>query len=58
MVSKTILRILKNEIYTGTMVQGKKNNIQLQVKNIIQKPKNEWIYVENTHEGNHFKTGI
>ncbi len=46
----TILRILKNEIYTGTMVQGKKTTYNYKLKNIIKKPKSEWIYVENTHE--------
>ncbi len=46
----TILRILKNEIYTGTMVQGKKTTYNYKVKNIIKKPKKEWVYVENTHE--------
>ncbi len=45
-----MLRILKNEIYTGTMVQGKKTTYNYKLKNIIQKAKNEWIYVENTHE--------
>ena len=48
--AKAVLRILKNEIYTGTMVQGKKTTYNYKLKNIIQKPKNEWIYVENTHE--------
>ncbi len=46
----TILRILKNEIYTGTMVQGKKTTYNYKLKNIIKKPKSEWVYVENTHE--------
>ena len=45
----TILRILKNEIYTGTMVQGKKTTYNYKLKNIIKKPKTEWVYVENTH---------
>ena len=48
--AKAVLRILKNEIYTGTMVQGKKTTYNYKLKNIIQKPKEEWIYVENTHE--------
>jgi len=48
--AKAVLRILKNEIYTGTMVQGKKTTYNYKLKNIIQKPKNEWIYVENTND--------
>ena len=32
------------------MVQGKKTTYNYKLKNIIKKPKSEWIYVENTHE--------
>ena len=39
--AKAVLRILKNEIYTGTMVQGKKTTYNYKLKNIIKKPKNE-----------------
>jgi len=45
----TINKILNNELYIGNMVQGKKQqrmkHKQLQVK------KENWIVVENTHEG-------
>lgn len=46
----SVLRILKNELYTGTMVQGKTRKINYKV-NVRQKiePEN-WIRVEGTHE--------
>ncbi len=43
-------RILENEIYTGTMVQGKETTASHKIKKRIKIPKNEWIRVENTHE--------
>lgn len=46
----TVRRILKNEIYTGTMVQGKSRNISYKVQRSVKVPKNEWYRVENTHE--------
>jgi len=43
-------RILKNEIYTGVMVQGKEKTLNYKVKKRIKVDKNEWIRVEDTHE--------
>lgn len=43
-------RILKNEVYTGVMVQGKEKTLNYKVKKRIQVPKEEWIRVEDTHE--------
>lgn len=45
----TIYNILRNEIYTGTMVQNKSFR-QICKKNAIKLPKEKWIIVENTHE--------
>lgn len=45
-----VKRILENEIYTGTMVQGKKEKINYKLDKCIEKPKEEWIRVEGTHE--------
>lgn len=45
----TIRNILKNEIYTGSMVQNKSFRHMCQ-KNAISLPKEKWIVVENTHE--------
>ncbi len=45
----TIRNILKNEIYTGSMVQNKSFRHMCK-KNAISLPKEKWIVVENTHE--------
>lgn len=46
----TILRILSDEIYTGTMVQGKRTTPHFKLKERELKPSDEWVRVENTHE--------
>ena len=46
----TIRRILQNEVYIGTLVQGKKTTPNHKVKKVLEKDKSEWIRVENTHE--------
>ena len=43
-------RVLKNEIYTGVMVQGKEKTLNYKVKKRIKVDKKEWIRVEDTHE--------
>ena len=43
-------RILKNEIYTGIMVQGKEKTLNYKVKKRIKIKKEDWIRVEDTHE--------
>lgn len=45
-----VMRILTNEIYTGTLVQGKESTPNYKVKIRQKKPKEEWIRVENAHE--------
>ncbi len=46
----TIKRILTNEVYLGHMVQGKTEKINYKVKKYTEKPEQEWVKVENTHE--------
>lgn len=46
----SINRILTNEMYTGTMVQGINSKINYKIKQSRAIPKEEWIRVENTHE--------
>lgn len=48
--SATIKRILTNETYLGHMVQGKREKINYKLKKSVDKPQEEWIKVENTHE--------
>ena len=48
--AQTILRILKDEVYIGVLAQGKRAKVSYKVKREIQKPKSEWVRVENAHE--------
>ena len=45
-----VKRILTNESYIGTLVQGKEERINYKVKKSVKKPEEEWIRVEQTHE--------
>ncbi len=46
----TIKRILKNEMYTGSMVQGVSKKVSYKSKKMMSVPKSDWIVVKNTHE--------
>lgn len=46
----TVIRILQDEIYTGTMVQGKQKTPHFKLKELETKPTEEWVRVEGTHE--------
>ena len=48
--SSTIATILQNEVYTGTMVQGRNRVISYKVHKQICTPENEWFIVPNKHE--------
>lgn len=48
--STTVKRILTNEVYLGHLVQGKTEKVNYKVKKNTEKPKEEWVKVENTHE--------
>lgn len=48
--SPSVRRILTNEVYLGRLVQGKTERINYKVKKCVEKPEEEWIRVENTHE--------
>lgn len=43
-------RILKDECYIGTLVQGKRTTPNHKVKKVIYKASEEWVRVENSHE--------
>jgi len=47
----TVGRILKNEIYIGTMVQGKRRKVSYKSSKVAEVPSEAWIRVEGTHEG-------
>ena len=42
-------RILRNEFYVGTLVQGRRTTPNHKVKKTIQKPSEEWVRVEDSH---------
>lgn len=46
----SINSILRNEMYTGTMVQGLHSKISYKMKESRAVPKEEWIRVEKTHD--------
>lgn len=46
----TIIRILQDETYTGTLAQGRKSTPHFKLKELENKPSSEWIRVENAHE--------
>ncbi|MDO5569511.1 MAG: recombinase family protein [bacterium] len=48
--ANTIKNILENQIYTGDMVQSTQEVVSYKSKKKVEKPKKEWIIVENTHE--------
>ena len=48
--SPSVRRILINEVYLGHLVQGRTERINYKVKKCVEKPEEEWIRVENTHE--------
>lgn len=45
-----VLRILKNEVYTGMMVQGRRQKINYKIKKIRDVEESGWIRVPNMHE--------
>lgn len=49
--SKTaIWRILHNEMYTGTMIQGRRRKVSYKSKVLMDVPEDQWYRVEGTHE--------
>lgn len=48
--SKTIYDILTNRIYTGDLVQNKRNKVNYKVKKVVRNNPKDYIVVENTHE--------
>lgn len=48
--SNTIMQLLKNQVYIGNMVQGKREVVSFKTKKRRVVDPSEWIVVENTHE--------
>ena len=45
-----VKRILVNENYVGTLVQGKEEKVNYKVKKSVKKPEEEWTKVQEVHE--------
>ena len=45
-----VLRILKNPVYKGTLIQGRETTPNYKVKKRITKDKSKWSKVEKNHE--------
>ena len=45
-----VRRILTNENYTGTLVQGREEKVNYKVNKSVMKPEDEWIKVNDAHE--------
>ena len=48
--ANAVLRILKNPVYTGVLIQGKETTPSYKVRKRVTKPENEWTVVPDTHE--------
>lgn len=48
--ASTVLRILKDERYTGKMITNKRETVGINTKRMRPLPKEEWIVVDGTHE--------
>lgn len=46
----TVRFILSNEVYTGTVVQGKRKKISFKSKKFVDVPEEDWVRVPNMHE--------
>jgi DNA invertase Pin-like site-specific DNA recombinase len=46
----TVIRILADETYTGTLIQGRQGTLNYKIKDLIDKPESEWKRTEDAHE--------
>jgi len=46
----TIIRILRDETYTGSLIQGRQGTFNYKFKNVVDKPEAEWKRVDSAHE--------
>lgn len=46
----TVIRILKNPVYTGVLIQGKATTPSYKVHKRVTKAESEWCIIENNHE--------
>ena len=48
--ANAVLRILKNPVYTGVLIQGKETTPSYKVRKRVTKPESEWAIVSAAHE--------
>ena len=48
--ARAVIRILQEETYTGVLLRGRQETHNHKLKNIIHKPAEEWVCVEDAHE--------
>lgn len=48
--SETISALLRNETYTGCMVQGRTRRVSYKSKKCVRQPRSDWAVVPGTHE--------
>jgi DNA invertase Pin-like site-specific DNA recombinase len=46
----TVRRILKDETYTGMLVQGKSERVNYKIKKSVIKPTEDWVRIPDSHE--------
>lgn len=46
----TLKRILNNEVYVGTLIQGREKKVSYKSKKVVIAPKEEWVIIRNNHE--------
>lgn len=46
----TVIRILRDETYIGTLIQGRETTHNYKLKNLVKKPPEDWARTENAHE--------
>ena len=47
--TNTVRRILRNEVYIGTLIQGRERKVSYKSKKVIIAPENDWVIIENNH---------
>lgn len=45
-----VTRILKNRVYTGMLIQGRRGTPNYKLKQMRERDESEWVVVENNHE--------
>ncbi len=48
--TNAIKTVLKNEVYIGNLIQGKRTTVSYKNSKIINKDESEWVRIENTHD--------